>query len=395
MKLKDIQIKNLKPQEKQKKYFDGGGLFLLVTPKGKKWWRFKYRFNGKEKLLSLGIYPEVGLKEAREKRDEFRRLLHDKIDPGEYRKQTHQTIIEESENSFERVTLEWLAKEKERLSESYHKKVKRRFERDIFPWIGKMQIKDVLPKDLLEVANRIAQRGALETAQRAITTCGQVFRFAVITGRAESDPTRDLRGALPRAKRQHFPAITEPDQVSSLLKDIYGYEGSFVVRAALKLAPLVFVRPGELRQAEWQDINFEKAEWRYLVTKTQTQHIVPLSQQALEILKDIQPLTGNGRYIFPSVRSSQRPMSDNTINAAFRRLGIEKDRMTAHGFRAMARTMLDEVLKFPIHIIEHQLAHTVKDPLGRAYNRTTHLEERKEMMQAWADYLDKLRKEYD
>ncbi len=391
MKLKDVQIKAIKPLPQAKKYFDGGGLFLLVTPNGGKWWRFKYRFHGKERLLSLGVYPGVSLKDAREKKDELKKLLDRGIDPGEHRKVEAETEKSLVENSFEKIAVEWLAKESSSICAGHLKVVKGRLEKYVFPYVGNRQPAEILPKDLLSISNRIIERGAVETAHRVLGACGQIFRFAVITGRAESDPTRDLRGALPQVKRTHFPALTDPANVSNLLKDLYGYEGSEITRAALKLAPLFFVRPGELRSAKWSDIDLCKAQWSYMATKTSTPHIVPLSRQAVEILKDLQLLTGSGPYVFPSARTNTRPMSDNTINAAMRRLGIEKDVMTGHGFRAMARTMLEEVLKFPAHLIEHQLAHTVKDPLGRAYNRTTHIEERARMMQAWADYLDELR----
>ena len=240
---------------------------------------------------------------------------------------------------------------------------------------------------------RLGQRGALETAHRTLQNCGQVFRYAVATGRAKRDPSGDLRGALPPVKRTHFAALTESKQVGPLLRVLEGYQGTLIVRCALRLAPLVFVRPGELRQAEWSDIDLETAEWRYTVTKTDTQHIVPLSRQAVEILRELYPLTGQGRYVFPSARTpnGDRPMSNNAILAALRRMGIGKKEMTAHGFRATARTILDEVLGFRPDFIEHQLAHAVRDPNGRAYNRTAHLSERKKMMQTWADYLDQLK----
>ena len=238
---------------------------------------------------------------------------------------------------------------------------------------------------------RIEERGAVETAHRVKSICGQVQRYAVATGRADSDPTGALKGALPPVKAKHFAAITEPKQVAELLRMIDGYTGTFTVTCALKLAPLVFVRPGELRTAEWADIDFDNAEWRYIVTKTKSQHIVPLSKQALAILKELHAVTGNGRYLFPGARTNGRPMSDNAINAAFRRMGISREEMTGHGFRAMARTILDEVLQVRPDLIEHQLAHAVKDPLGRAYNRTAHLQERKKMMQNWADYLDRIK----
>nr|WP_245535905.1 site-specific integrase [Thiorhodococcus drewsii] len=268
----------------------------------------------------------------------------------------------------------------------------RRLERDIFPQIGARPITAVTAPELLATVRRIEDRGALETAHRALQNCGQIFRYAVATGRAERDPSADLRGALPPVRGTNFAAVTDPPRVAEILRMLDGYTGTPTVRAALRLAPLVFVRPGELRKAEWKDIDLDAAEWRYTVTKTDTQHIVPLSTQAVAILRELEPITGRWRYVFPSARGADRPMSDNAILAAMRRLGIPKDEMSGHGFRAMARTILDEVLGFRPDFIEHQLAHAVKDPNGRAYNRTAHLQVRKVMMQAWSDYLDELKK---
>jgi integrase len=263
---------------------------------------------------------------------------------------------------------------------------------NVFPWLGDRPIADITPKEILPVIRRIEDRGALETAHRSLRYCSQVFRYGVAIGKVTADPCRDLRGALPPIRVKHRAAITEPVKVGELLRAIDGYDGTMIVKSAMKLAPLVFVRPGELRQAEWKDIDLDKAEWRYTISKTNTPHIVPLSRQAIKMLKEIQPVTGKGKYVFPSARSAKRPMSDNAILAAFRRMGYEKDEMSGHGFRAMARTILDEVLGFRPDFIEHQLAHAVRDPNGRAYNRTSHLVERKKMMQIWADYLDKLKK---
>jgi integrase len=289
------------------------------------------------------------------------------------------------------VAREWLAKHSNGWVENHANRTIRRFERDIFPWIGVRPISGLTAPELLEVVRRIEKRGALETAHRALGNCGQVFRYAVATGRADRDPSGDLRGALPPANGKHFAAVTEPKQVAEVLRAMDGYEGTLTVSCALRLAPLVFVRPGELRNAEWADIDLDSAEWRYTVTKTNTPHIVPLSRQAVEILRELQPLTGRGRFVFPGARTNGRPMSENAILAAMRRLGIGKDEMSGHGFRAMARTILDEVLGFRPDFIEHQLAHAVRDPNGRAYNRTAHLPERRKMMQEWADYLDKLK----
>ena len=389
MPLTNTTIRNAKPGEKTSKLYDERGLYLEVSPNGGKWWRLKYRFKGKEKRLSLGVYPDVSLKIARERRDESRKLLADDIDPSEHRKA--KKVAKSGGNSFEVVAREWFAKYSQNWTPEHGHRIIRRLERDIFPWIGDKPVGEITAPELLSVIQRIEKRGALETTHRALGNCGQVFRFAIATGRAERDPSGDLRGALPPAKGEHFAAITEPKQVAEILRAIDGYEGSLTVQCALRLAPLVFVRPGELRKAEWGDIDFDKAEWRYMVTKTDTQHIVPLSRQAVEILRELQPLTGNGHYVFPGARSKERPMSDNAILAALRRMGISKEEMSGHGFRAMARTILDEVLGVRPDFIEHQLAHAVRDPNGRAYNRTAHLPERRKMMQKWADYLDKLK----
>ncbi len=393
MPLTDAAIRNAKPADKAKKMFDGGGLYLEVAPSGGKWWRLKYRFNRKEKRLSLGVYPNVSLKDARERRDEARKLLANDIDPSEHRKATKSAKEERQSNSFEVVAREWFAKHSPNWSANHGDRIIRRLERDIFPWIGSNPIANLTAPQLLEVIRRIEQRGALETAHRALGNCGQVLRYAIATGRAERDPSGDLRGALPPVKGTHFAAVTEPKKVAEMLRAMDGYEGTLIVRCALRFAPLVFVRPGELRHAEWSDIDLDAAEWRYTVSKTDTHHIVPLCTQAIEILQTLHPLTGRGRYVFPSARNPKgdRPMSDNAILSAMRRMGIDKDEMSGHGFRAMARTILDEVLGFRPDYIEHQLAHAVRDPNGRAYNRTAHLPERRKMMQEWADYLDKLK----
>jgi len=391
MPLTDTAIRNAKPDDKTRKLFDGGGLYLEVSPSGGKWWRLKYRYGGKEKRLSLGVYPDVSLKDARERRDEARKLLANDIDPSEHRRAQKAAKEERAANSFEVVAREWHAKHLPSWTGKHAETILRRLELNVFPWLGGKPIADITAPQLLQVVRRIEERGALETAHRVLGCCGQVFRYAVATGRAERDPSGDLRGALPPVKSQHFAAVTEPDKIAAVLRAIEGYEGTLPVRCALRLAPLVFVRPGELRKAEWADIDLDAAEWRYIVTKTKTPHIVPLSRQAVAILRELQPLTGRGRYVFPSARSASRPMSDNAVLAALRRMGIGKDEMSGHGFRAMARTILDEVLGFRPDYIEHQLAHAVRDPNGRAYNRTAHLPERRKMMQAWADYLDKLK----
>ena len=391
MPLIDTTIRNAKPGAKPAKIFDERGLFLLVAPAGGKWWRLKYRFEGSEKLLSLGVYPDVSLKVARERRDEARKLVADGIDPSANRKALKAARINLADNSFEVVAREWYAKYSPSWVEHHGNRIIRRFERDIFPLIGERPISEVSAQELLATVRKIEHRGSLETAHRALGNCGQVFRYAVATGRAERDPSGDLRGALPPAKGEHFAAVTEPGEVAKLLRSIDGYHGTFPVVCALRLAPLIFVRPGELRCAEWSDIDIDAAEWRYVVTKTNTQHIVPLATQAVCILRELHCSTGQGQYVFPGARTNSRPMSDNAILAAMRRMGIGKDEMSGHGFRAMARTILDEVLGVRPDLIEHQLAHAVRDANGRAYNRTAHLPERRKMMQQWADYLDALK----
>src|SRR5271170_2223747 len=391
MSLTNTTIRNVKSGKKPLKLFDERGLYLEVSPSGGRWWRLKYRFEGKEKRLSLGVFPDVSLKDARDRRDAERKLLADGIDPSENHKAQKSARADRAANSFEVVAREWFAKYSANWAVSHSDRVVRLFERDIFPWIGGRPIAEITAPDLLAVVRRIEARGALETAHRARGNCGQVFRYAIATGRAVRDPSGDIRGALPPAKGRHFAAKTDPKEVAGILRAMDGYEGTLAVRCALRLAPLVFVRPGELRGAEWADIDLDGREWRYTVTKTNTPHIVPLSRQAVEILRELKPLTGSGRFVFPSARSNMRPMSDNAILAALRRTGIDKDEMSGHGFRAVARTILDEVLGVRPDFIEHQLAHAVRDPNGRAYNRTAHLPERRKMMQQWADYLDKLK----
>lgn len=391
MPLTDTAIRNAKPGDKPYPIRDEKSLYLIINPSGSKWWRWDYRFAGKRKTLSMGVYPEVGLKAARDKRDEARRLVADGIDPGENRKIQKAALLERAENSFEVVAREWYAKFSPNWAASHSSKIIRRFEREVFPWLGGRPIAEINAPELLRIIKRIESRGILETAHRTLQNCGQVFRYAVAHGLCERDPSGDLRGALPPVKGRHFAAIVDPDGVAKLLRSFDDFNGSFIVLCALKLAPLLFVRPGELRQAEWAQIDLEAGEWRYTVTKTDTAHLVPLASQAVAILRELQPLTGHRRYVFAG-RNPQQPMSENTVNSALRRLGYDTQKdITGHGFRAMARTILHEELHFEPAVIEHQLAHSVPDALGTAYNRTKFLKERKVMMQVWADYLDKLR----
>jgi integrase len=390
--LTNTAIRNAKPKRKPFKLFDERGLYLLVNAVGK-YFRFDYRFGGKRKTLALGVYPEVSLADGRDKRDVARKLLANGIDPGAQRKALRASKAHRAANSFEVVAREWYAKFSPNWAASHGDKIIRRLERDIFPWMGARPVAEITAPELLNVLRRIENRGAIETAHRALQNCSQVFRYAIATARAERDPSGDLRGALPPAKGKHFPAITAPKQIGELLRAIDGYRGSLVTKCALRLAPLVFVRPGELRKVEWAEVDFDRGEWTIPAErmKLREPHLVPLSRQALAILRELYPLTGSGRYVFPSARSESRPMSDNAILAALRRMGYAKEEMSGHGFRALARTVLDEVLHVRPDYIEHQLAHQVRDALGRAYNRTTHLDERRLMMQRWADYLDELK----
>ena len=397
MPLTEMKVRNAKLKEKPYKIFDNEGLYLHVTETGGKLWRFKYRFDNndgkgkKEKLLAFGRYPEVSLHDARQRRDDARKLLANNVDPGAIRKAQKQAKTESTE-TFEIIAREWHARYAPTWKMRHAEGLITRLQRDVFPYLGARPIKEIKAAELLAVLRRIESRGALETAHRARSICGQIFRYAVATGRAEHNPAADLIGALPPVQTIHRAAITEPKKVGELLRAIDGYQGSFIVQCALKIAPLVFVRPGELRHAEWEEIDFENAEWNIPAgrMKMKEPHLVPLSKQAIEILKDLKKLTGTGRYVFPG-RTSERPMSDNAILAALRNMGYPKEEMSGHGFRAMARTILDEVLQFRPDFIDHQLAHAVRDPNGRAYNRTSHLAERKKMMQTWADYLDGLK----
>jgi integrase len=387
--LTDAEIRKIKPLDKIKKYSDAHGLYLEVSPSGKKYWRMKYRFNGKENRFSIGNYPLVSLATARVKRDEARRLLADGIDPNQTKKIKQQD--DAGQNSFQRVALEWFAKKAPRWADSTAKKIMRRLEVDILPYIGKRPIADINAPELLVVIQRIETR-SVDTAYRALEECGQIFRYGMAIGTNVQDPSPALRGVLTKRSKSHFAAITDPIPAGALLRAIDGFNGTFVVKCALQLAPLFFVRPGELRRAKWSEIDFESGEWRYFITKTKQDHIVSLSRQAIAILRDLQQLTGQYEHVFIGGRDPKRPMSDAAINAALRRMGYDtKTEMTGHGFRAMARTILHERLGLDRDVIEHQLAHSVPDSLGTAYNRTKFLDQRKVMMQEWADYLEELR----
>jgi len=397
MALTDIKVKNAKggitPEGKKttKRYKmgDSRGLYLEVSPNGGKWWRLKFRFDGKEKRLSLGVYPDVSLKEARNRREQLRQQITNGLDPSEVRKAEKNSAADK--NCFEAVAREWHKKFSANWTESHLEKTLTRLKNDVFPWIGKKNIIDITAPELLTVLRRVETRGALETAHRINQICGQIFRYAIATGRAESDPAAALKGSLPPTKTKHLASITEPNKVGELMRAIDGYSGSFITATALKLSPLLFVRPGELRQAEWSEIDFDTCEWRIPAEKMKMRvlHIVPLSNQAIRALREIQALTGNGKYVFPSNRTVTRPMSNNTVNASLRRLGYTKEEMTAHGFRSMASTILNEQ-GWNRDAIERQLAHSEKDGVRAAYNYAQYLPERKKMMQEWADYLEKL-----
>ena len=387
MPLTDKAISNAKPREKQYKLSDEKGLYVLVTQTGK-YFRLDYRFQGKRKTLALGVYPDVTLKEAREKRDNARKQLQNGIDPAQYKKETKAMQKDQAANSFEAVAREWFTKKMHIWTEGHSRTIIRRLELNIFPWFGARPVASITAPELLTSLRRIENRGALETAHRVHQICSQVFRYAIATGRAERDPGPDLRGALPPTKPKRMSTITNPEKISELLRAIDGYTGHVITRCALRLAPLIFVRPGELRHAEWSEIDLERAEWKIPAEKMKMRitHIVPLATQAVDILREIEPLTGRGRYVFPSLRTTQRPMSNNTVLAALRRMGYDKAEMSGHGFRAMASTLLHEQ-GWPSDAIERQLAHAERNSVRAAYNYAEFMPERKKMMQAWADYL--------
>ena len=394
MALTDVEVKKAAPREKDYKLSDAGvcaGLFVLVKATGAKYWRLKYRIAGKEKALPIGVYPTVSLKDARLKAQEAKRLISEGVDPMAQRKAEKRDLLGASENTFEAAANAWFEMISPEWSESHKERTQYLIKNHLLPWIGKRPLHEITPPELLEALHRAQNRGLLETARRAKQTASQIFRHAIRMGKLTSDPARDLSGGLTTPTAKSFSAITEPKAVGALMLAISNYDCTPPVKAALQLSALLFQRPGEIRAMLWADIDWEAGEWRYLVTKTKTPHIVPLAKQALEILQELQPYTQRSAYVFPSARGASRPMSENAIRVALRSMGYTNDDMTAHGFRAMARTILDEVLNIPVEWIEHQLAHKVKDALGTAYNRTKHLPQRKEMMQKWADYLDALR----
>jgi len=392
MALTALQVKGAKPADKPYKLYDGGGLILLVQPTGAKYWRYRYSFTGKEKLLALGVYPDLSLSDARALHSEARNLLAKGIDPSQAKKASKAAKLALTENSFELVAREWHTKNLHTWKRSNADKLLNLLQNDLFPWLGKRPVGDITAPELLQTIRRIESRGVLETAHRARSLCGQIFRYAIATGRAERDPSADIRGALPPVKHKHHASITDPVKIGKLLRDIDGYTGTFIVRCAFKLSPLVFLRAGELRSAEWAEFDLDKAEWRIADGRMKKEgvHIVPLATQAVAILRELHPLTGSGRYVFPSAVSRLKPMSENAIRAALRSLGYTNDDMTPHGFRSMASTLLNEQ-GFNADVIEIQLAHIERNAIRAAYNYAQYLPERRRMMQHWADYLDGLK----
>ncbi len=391
--LTDTKLRSLKPKASVYRVADSNGLAIEVRPTGSKQWRYRYRYAGKANMAALGEYPALSLQQARAERDRLRALLKGGADPSQVTRAEKVALVERSANTFAFVANELLDKRaKEGLSPASVKRERRLIEKDL-GGISDLPVADITAPVLLAALRKIEKRGVVESAHRARSLSGRVFRYAIATGRTSYNPASDLVGALEQPKTRHFASVTDPAKIGDLLRALYSYSGSPVTQAALKLAPMTFVRPGELRKARWSNIDLDAAEWRFTASKTGTPHIVPLSTQAVDVLRELHPFTKRSDYVFPSIRGASRPMSENTVNAALRNLGFDRDTITGHGFRAMARTVLDEVLGFRPDFIEHQLAHAVRDPLGRAYNRATHLPERRKMMQAWSDYLDKLRTE--
>ena len=392
MSLTDTSIRSLKPDVKPRKYFDGGGLFLYVPATGSKLWRMAYRFEGKSKLLSFGEYPTVSLRDARERREDARRLLAKGVDPSRHKKEAKQARISAERDSFQNIAREWHSARMTGFSEKHQGTIMYRLETYIFPAIGKTHIAKLETQDIMAVVKPLEQKGNHETSRRVLQIISQVFRYAVITGKAKHNVAADLRGALRPRQTVHRAAVLEPEKVGHLLRNIDNYEGYFPLVCALKLAPLVFTRPTELRAAQWQEFDLEAGEWRIPAErmKMRRQHIVPLSRQALSILRELHKHSGEGKYLFPSVRTASRPISDMTMLNALRRMGYQKHEMCVHGFRSIASTLLNE-LGYNRDWIERQLAHGDQNEVRAAYNYAEYLPERRKMMQEWADYLTKLK----
>jgi len=396
MKLSAVQITKSKPQTKDYKLFDGEGLFLLIRANGARLWRMKYRFNGKEKLLSFGSLNDISLKEARELKQSARNLIGRGIDPANYKKQLKSEAAEAEKNTLEVVALEFFDNKQQRLSPRTIQGILSRWKRHILLFLGDTPINQINLKDLLGVFDRMKARGIAEPVRKALNEVKGVFVYAVETGRIAENENPGIYlsgGIVPKRKTKHMAAVTSPAEIKLLLEKIDSYKshGTPIVENALKLLPLVFVRVGDLRDAKWSDIDFERREWRFSADKGDIKTIVPLSSQALKILEEVKIFTGQFDFVFPGAWDKTKVMSNNAIRKALQCIGYSGETMTGHGFRAMARTVLEEELRYPFQFIEPQLSHTVRDPLGRAYNRTTHLEERAKMMQAWANYLQELR----
>ncbi len=401
----DAAIRAIRPNDPRRRLSDGSGLYLLLFVKGgSHGWRFDYTFDGRRNTLSLGTYPATGLALARKLAEQCRRLVREGVDPSEARQEARAASLKKrqaqkladaglpAQDSFEAIAREWYDKNQPNWASSHSEKIIRRFERDVFPWIGSRAVASIGPTDMLTLLRRVEERGAIETTHRIHQISGQVFRYAVATNRASSDPTRDLRGALAPWKPEHYPTLSDPRQIGRMLRDLDAYKGGFITRCAMKLSPLLFVRPGELRRAEWSEIDLDVGEWRIPARKMKgrVMHIVPLACQAVAILRELQPLTGASTWAFPGARTNGEPMSENTVNAALRRLGYDRTMLTAHGFRGMASTMLHE-RGWPSDAIERQLAHSERNAVKAAYNHAEHLPARRTMMQGWADYLDELK----
>ena len=391
MSLSDAAIRAAKPRERAFKLSDEKGLYVEVAPSGGKWWRLKYRFDGKEKRLSLGVYPDVGLKQARDKRDEARKLLADGIDPGAARKAEKAASTTAAASTFEIVARESHAKNKATWTPAVARRILSALERDAFPSIGNVPCGTLTAPQVLTMLRKIEARGVAYSAGKMREYVGQIMRYAVATGRAERDPSADLRDALTTPKTKHFAAKTEPAEVADLLRKVDAYQGMFSVRIALRLAPMLFQRPGEIRRMRWAELDLEAGTWSYYIPKTRANHLAPLPTQAIVLLRELQAVTGNGEWVFAGVRKG-RPISGNTLNAALRAMGIDtQEEHTSHGWRATARTLLHEEIGVDPNVIEHQLSHKVTDVLGPTYNRTRFLAQRRKMMQTWADYLERLK----
>lgn len=393
MPLTEQQIRNFRPQPgKKTRLFDEHGLYLEISPTGGTYWRWKYHFGGKERRLAVGVYPDLNLKNARARRDEARKLLSSGVDPVCQRKKDKLLQAERSGETFEKVGREWYSKQAQVWTPEHASRVLSRLERDLFPFLGGSPVAETETPQIVAILHRIEARGVRETVHRAKQDCEAIFDYAIAAGKCKWNPAARVTKALaPKPKPAHFAAVTDPKTLGELLRKIDSFEGTFTVFCALRLAPQIPVRPGELRKAKWEDIDFERAEWRLIASKKRPQLIVPLSRQVLAIFRRLHQVTGTSPYVFPGARSDRRPMSENAVLYALRSLGISKELMTGHGFRATFRTIGDEVLKLRVDLLEHQLAHMVKDSNGRAYNRTAYLEDRKLLMQKWSDYLDYLK----